>query len=70
MINQLKGHATRRLLAENLHPDSKCWSRGQWKVFLNTPNDISRAIRYVEDNPIKERLPPQHWSMVRPFASV
>jgi REP element-mobilizing transposase RayT len=70
IVNQLKGHATRRLMTENLHPESKCWSRGLWKVFLNTPEDLNRAIHYVENNPLRENLPRQRWNMVRPFPMV
>jgi REP element-mobilizing transposase RayT len=77
VINQLKGRATQQMIAEGIHPLSQfqlsnervpnCWSRGQWKVFLNTPQDVRRAIRYVEVNPSKEALPPQRWSITRPF---
>jgi hypothetical protein len=28
---------------------------------------IARAIRYVEDNPLKEGKPRQRWPMVKPF---
>jgi len=77
IANLLKGAATRQLMSEGLHPfgalREKCgrlppaWARGLWKVFLRTPADVRRAVRYVEDNPAKEGLPPQHWSFVRPF---
>lgn len=78
VVNQLKGAATRRLMEEGLHPlaayqDSvgqppKVFSRGQWKVFLNSSHDIMRAIRYVEGNPPREKLPVQRWWFVRPCA--
>jgi len=77
VVNQPKGHATRQLTAEGIHPLLRfqtgltrvppCWGRGEWKVFLNDAHDIVRAIKYVEDNPLKEGLPPQRWSMVRPW---
>jgi REP element-mobilizing transposase RayT len=63
-VNQLKGRATKQLRAERICPASDCWARGQWKVFLNSQRDIGRAIKYVEDNPAKEGLPPQRWSFV------
>jgi REP element-mobilizing transposase RayT len=79
-VNLLKGSATRELLAEKLHPfgDRRdrsgrvphCWARGRWKVYLNTPEDIQRAIAYVEENPAKEGKPKQTWSFVTPFTSV
>ncbi len=75
-VNFLKGDATRRLKAERLHPlaafaDDKGpptpWAHKQWKVFLDSFEDIRRAIRYVQDNPEKEGKPRQEWAFVRPF---
>jgi len=70
VVGQLKGEATKQLKRDGLHPfghvdcpPSPCVRRG-WKVFLNTDEQIRRAIRYVEQNPIKEGKPPQHWSSV------
>ncbi len=80
IVNLLKGASTRRLLAEKLHPfgdrktDSghvpKCWARGLWKVFLDSRDDVRRAIRYVEQNPLKEGKPAQQWSFVTAFNPV
>jgi REP element-mobilizing transposase RayT len=77
LVVQLKGAATRRLVAEGIHPfqDSpfkngappKCFARGKWKVFLNTEEEVRRAIRYVEQNPEKEGLRRQHWKFVRAY---
>jgi REP element-mobilizing transposase RayT len=77
VVIQLKGAATRRLMEENMHPfghlakpgeqPPKCWSRGEWKVFLFTPEDIQRSIRYVENNPVKEGKPLQRWPFVVPY---
>jgi hypothetical protein len=75
LLIQLKGAATRQLVSERMHPfqDSpmrngvppKCFARGEWKVFLNDEEAISRAIHYVNANPGKEGLPLQRWSFVR-----
>jgi len=75
LVNHLKGDATRELEREGLHPLArwkpergrvpKCCVRGQWKVYLDPP-DIPRAIRYVEDNPLKEGKKKQAWSFVVP----
>jgi hypothetical protein len=46
----------------------KAWARGQWKVFLDTPADVCRAIAYVKTNPAKQGLPPQRWSFVKHYA--
>jgi REP element-mobilizing transposase RayT len=79
VVIQLKGDATERLLEEQLHPfghlrdrknrTPKCWARGQWSVFLETDEDVYRAIRYVEDNPIKEGKPRQRWPFVTSLVS-
>ena len=76
---RLKGAATKRLRAEGLHPlqehplrDGRLpspWARLEWVVFLWTEEDVSRAIRYVEQNPIKKALRPQRWSFVTPYTS-
>ena len=77
LVIQLKGAATESLVAEAIHPFAshvsagerppKCFARGEWKVFLNTPTDILRAIRYVEQNPLKEHKHLQRWPFVAPF---
>jgi REP element-mobilizing transposase RayT len=74
LVGLLKGNATRRLQDEGLHPMSSHvpigqslpspWVRNGWNVFLNTPADITRAIQYVNNNPLKEGLRAQHWSFV------
>ena len=77
IVIQLKGAATRRLIEEGIHPLSrfvpagerppKAFGKGQWKVFLNTSDDVARAISYVRDNPLREHLPAQSWSFVTPW---
>jgi REP element-mobilizing transposase RayT len=79
LVNRLKGAATRRLIDEQLHPlaahqharrrPPKVFARGQWIVFLDSLEDIRRAIRYVEANPTREGLPLQRWRFVQPFAT-
>jgi REP element-mobilizing transposase RayT len=72
---QLKGAATRELVRRELHPfgggtqSAKCFARGEWTVYLDTEEDVLRAIRYVEANPVKEGLRRQRWSFVRPFGN-
>jgi hypothetical protein len=75
IVTCLKGEATRKLIEEDLHPFSthkaangrvpRCWARGEWKVFLDSAEPIQRAIRYVEENPLKENKPRQRWPFVR-----
>ena len=73
LVIAIKGLATRELKSEGIHPQQelvrpsgsvpKCFAQGEWKVFLD-PDDVDRAVRYVEDNPVKEGLPRQKWSFV------
>jgi REP element-mobilizing transposase RayT len=77
IANLLKGAATKALIEEKVHPFEnnptkkgrlpKTWAQGQWKVFLDSEKDIFRAIRYVEDNPLKEEKPRQRWSFVMDY---
>jgi REP element-mobilizing transposase RayT len=70
LVIQLKGAATEELRRLEIHPfdgEEKAFARGEWVVYLDTPRDMHRAIRYVEDNPEKEGLPHQHWPFVTPY---
>jgi REP element-mobilizing transposase RayT len=67
---QLKGAASAELNRRRLHPfegNEKAFARGEWVVYLDTPDDMHRAIHYVENNPEKEGLPRQFWPFVTPF---
>ena len=52
---------------EHRHFDHPVWGGDGWKVFLDTPNDIRRTIKYIEEKPSNARLPSQHWDFVRPY---
>jgi hypothetical protein len=45
----------------------RCWAARGWKVFLDSDEAIRRAIRYVEQNPLKEGKRPQRWHFVTPY---
>ncbi len=76
----LKGAATTELLREDLHPFAHTpyddgsipapWACKQWSVVLGSKDDILRAIRYVEYNPLEDRKPAQHWSFITPFIAL
>jgi REP element-mobilizing transposase RayT len=79
--NLLKGEATRRLLETNLHPMKQfqiseqrrlpsLWGESQWKVYLDSEEAIENAIRYVEENPERERKRRQRWSFVTRFRGI
>ncbi len=77
MLMHLRSAVTRKLNADGLNPLLKfetpegCvptpWAHGFWKVYLNTPFDMNRAITYAENNPKKEGKPRQTWTMVVPY---
>ena len=47
--------------------DHPIWGGPGWKVFHDHPNDISRTIPYIENNPTKMRLPRQQWTFVQTY---
>lgn len=72
--SHLKRAASKRLREDDLHPMARFakrgvalpspWARKGWQVFLETMADITRAIEYVENNPLREGLRRQQWSFV------
>ncbi len=75
VIGHLKAFATRRLIAEGIHPfatdevpvQRSCWADQAWKVYLDEHEDVERAIRYVEANPEKEGKRRQPWKNLVPY---
>jgi REP element-mobilizing transposase RayT len=80
-VGYFKRAASRALRESGLHPfidqpqvDGRLptpWAEGGWRVYLHTDEEILRTIRYVEQNPIKAGMPPQHWDFLttyKPFA--
>lgn len=66
MIEKIQTLSRKRL--ESLCPvGHPLWTRGGWKVFLDHPDEMHRTITYLENNPIKQRLPLQHWPFVIPY---
>lgn len=47
--------------------DHPVWSTRPYKVFLYTPEDVRRVIKYTEENPDKEGIPLQVWDFVTPY---
>ncbi len=74
IVRLLKGEASRELEADERHPFVKHrqedgalptpWAAKCWKAFLDDPADIVRAIRYVENNLIKEGKRVQKWPFI------
>lgn len=63
---RIKASATRRLNAEGIGFGRSPWAKGQWAVYLNDESAVRRAIRYVEDNPIRAGFKRQRWKFVTP----
>ena len=69
MIEHLKANSRARLQAAGCRTtEHPTWSGGGgWKVFLDHPDEVRRTIRYIENNPLPLRLPPQRWRFVTPY---
>jgi REP element-mobilizing transposase RayT len=77
IVGHLKGRATQQLQTDGIHPlqgfvesdgaTPSPWARNSWAVFIFSERHIRSAIKYVEDNPLKEGKPWQTWSFVRPY---
>jgi REP element-mobilizing transposase RayT len=78
IVAHLKSAGTKQLRSEGLHPFQMTasreepmqspWARGCWTVFLDSQPDVRRAIRYVQDNPLKEGKRRQPWSFVQCYS--
>jgi len=76
----LKGAATRQIDQAGLHPLAEfrfenrklpcMWASKQWIHYLDSDEAVFNAIRYVENNPIKEGKKKQTWSFVTPFEGI
>lgn len=77
IVQHFKGAASKQLREEGLHPMQDLpkedgalptpWVRGRWKVYLNEPSDVRRAVLYTQQNPVKEGKRVQPWWFVTPY---
>ncbi len=81
IVGHMKGRATQQLHADGLHPFQHLapalarrglelptpWAEKGWNVFLDSAEDVLRAIEYVECNPLKEGKNRQRWTFVKPY---
>jgi REP element-mobilizing transposase RayT len=68
MIEILQEDSRSRLRDCRLRPfDHPVWGGPGWVVFLDRPEAVRRTTRYVEDNPVKGKLPRQRWGFVREY---
>jgi REP element-mobilizing transposase RayT len=74
IVGHLKGRASKQLELEALHPflqdrlpDGELpspWAEKCWSVFLKSEADVFRAVRYVNDNPVRAGFRRQAWRFV------
>lgn len=74
IARHLKAKATGRMTELGIHPMAgeasatgrlpSPWCRNHWCPFIRDARHLAAAIRYVEANPIKSRLPRQRWHIV------
>ena len=68
MIAKLQEASRSELCRHRARPsDHPVWGGPEWKVFQDQPDDIRRTIRYIENNPIKIRMPRQQWAFVKHY---
>jgi REP element-mobilizing transposase RayT len=68
MIEKVQALSRKRLVEVGMRAiEHPTWTRGGWKVFLDHPDDVWRTIRYIDDNPRKQRLPQQRWTFVKEY---
>ena len=66
-VGHIKSEATRVLRACGFFADRSPWADHGWNVYLDSVEDVERAIRYVNANPLRDRLPAQKWACVQPW---
>jgi REP element-mobilizing transposase RayT len=64
----IKSQATRALRTQGWFAAQSPWTDHGWNVYLNTDDDVRRAIDYVRENPLREGLRQQRWSFMIPYA--
>ena len=74
LVGHLKSKATQALTKQDIHPlrghigkrgtTPTPWSESDWTVFIDSADQLDRAIDYVGRHPMKEGLPLQHWTFV------
>lgn len=68
MIHSLQRGSRDQLIARGVRAaDHPVWGGPGWKVFIDHPEHVRRTIHYIDQNPIKARLEPQHWGFVLPY---
>jgi REP element-mobilizing transposase RayT len=70
VVGHIRSRATHTLREQQLwNEDRPLWGEHGWNVFLESVAAVERAVRYVNDNPLKEGKKRQRWSFVVPFVA-
>ena len=70
MIDHLRTESSARLCRLADFPDNHpVWNTGHYKKFLFTPEDITRTVAYIRDNPMRERIPEQNFPFVKVYSA-
>lgn len=69
MIENFQRESVAPLIELGIRPaHHQVWSQGGgWKVFLDHPDAVRRAIGYIERNPLPWRLPAQRYDFVQAY---
>jgi REP element-mobilizing transposase RayT len=65
IVNQLKSTVTK-----NLNLKKTPWTEGYWKVFIDKPEILQSAIRYVNSNPVSGGMARQNWKFVSSISTL
>jgi len=66
-IGHIKSEATKTLREQGWFPERSPWADHGWNVYLDSREAMWRAIKYVENNPIREGKRRQYWSCTVPY---
>jgi REP element-mobilizing transposase RayT len=68
IVMHLQTESKRAIIEAGRRPvNHPVWAGPGWKVFLNTRKDIENRIIYIQENPVKDGRPPQHWDIVKEY---
>ncbi len=69
VVGHLRSRATHALREQDLWDGRPLSGEHGWNVYLESAAAVERAIRYVNNNPLKEGKKRQTWSFVVPFVA-
>jgi len=71
VVGRFKGRSSQRVrelrgldVADRRKDRVPIWTRGYWVRYVDNVTQMERAIEYVRENPVRERLGHQHWDFV------